>query len=504
MPAVTVNVKWGKQKFDNVEVNTDESPETFKAQLFALSGVPPDRQKLLIKGKTVQDHAWGDVTLTTGAGVMMMGSTEGIPAGPPPPASTKEGTGASGSAVDDEEDVPLGLMNLGNTCYLNATVQCFRAIPELRKALKNFSGRFAGFDSDQAKAQSVTAAVKVTYEEMDRNPEKVVPVVLVETMRKAYPRFAERGEHGTYAQQDANEAWTELMNNLKKQLPSGTGESTTSSGTNVVDQYLRGEFSVTMKCKESDAEPVVQFKEPFLQLSCFISQDVKYLQAGLASRLKETITKRSETLGRDAEFEKVNRIGRLPAYLTIQLVRFFFKERAAVGAKILKDVKFPFVLDVFDLCSEELQKELKPMRQKFKDADDTETERAVKRSKGMEKEESSEAYVDEPFSFANDAGSNNSGFYELQAVLTHQGRTNNSGHYVGWVKRGDIWLKFDDDKVSGVHPEEILKLSGGGDWHCAYLLLYGPRQLRTYLKAASETSAPVSTAKSGHEDMPVD
>lgn len=25
--------------------------------------------------------------------------------------------------------------------------------------------------------------------------------------------------------------------------------------------------------------------------------------------------------------------------------------------------------------------------------------------------------------------------------------------------------------------EDILKLSGGGDWHCAYVLLYGPRIL---------------------------
>lgn len=32
-----------------------------------------------------------------------------------------------------------------------------------------------------------------------------------------------------------------------------------------------------------------------------------------------------------------------------------------------------------------------------------------------------------------------------------------------------------------VHPvstDDILKLSGGGDWHCAYLLLYGPRILK--------------------------
>lgn len=41
----------------------------------------------------------------------------------------------------------------------------------------------------------------------------------------------------------------------------------------------------------------------------------------------------------------------------------------------------------------------------------------------------------------------------------------------------DEWVKFDDDKVSLVSPEDILRLSGGGDWHIAYVLLYGPRRL---------------------------
>ncbi len=54
--------------------------------------------------------------------------------------------------------------------------------------------------------------------------------------------------------------------------------------------------------------------------------------------------------------------------------------------------------------------------------------------------------------------------YELQAVLTHQGRSSSSGHYLAWVKHsGNVWLKLDDDKVYMVLEEDILKLSGGGE-----------------------------------------
>jgi hypothetical protein len=69
-----------------------------------------------------------------------------------------------------------------------------------------------------------------------------------------------------------------------------------------------------------------------------------------------------------------------------------------------------------------------------------------------------------------DPGSSNSAYYELQGVLTHQGRSSSSGHYVGWIKmkgpdasKPKTWYKMDDDKVSPVDEEEILKLSGGGN-----------------------------------------
>jgi len=36
--------------------------------------------------------------------------------------------------------MPAGLTNLGNTCYMNATVQCLKTVAELREALRNFQG----------------------------------------------------------------------------------------------------------------------------------------------------------------------------------------------------------------------------------------------------------------------------------------------------------------------------------------------------------------------------
>lgn len=132
-----------------------------------------------------------------------------------------------------------------------------------------------------------------------------------------------------------------------------------------------------------------------------------------------------------------------------------------------------------------------------------------------------------------DAGSNNSGFYELKAVLTHKGRSSNSGHYVAWTKQTDgtglstvqwcirpclcgvlmpvaagTWVLFDDDTVSVKKEDEILALSGSGggellaylqvasltlvlaaDWHTAYILLYASQPCKKIPVANAEDSA---------------
>ncbi|XP_037068997.1 ubiquitin carboxyl-terminal hydrolase 14-like [Pollicipes pollicipes] len=501
MPSFTVKVKWGKELFKDVELNTDEEPMLFRAQLFALTGVQPDRQKIMLKGMTLKTESWDNVKLKDGTTLLMMGSKEEDIA-QVPAERTKFVEDMTESELATALEMPAGLTNLGNTCYMNATVQCLKTVPELTDGLRQFK---SGYGTEGGYGQAVTAALRDLYASME-NVASVPPIIMLNVLHTAFPRFAERGEQGGFVQQDANECWTQLLIMLQqklaaKQEKTADGQVVASKYTSLIDQYFVGEFSSELKCVESEDEPLTTSTETFLQLSCFISQDVKYLHTGLKLRLQEQLTKRSATLDRDAAYTKTNRISRLPAYLAVQLVRFFYKEKEGVNAKVLKDVKFPMMLDTYDLCSEDLQKRLVPMRTKFKAWEDVKAETARAPTKGGQVQPTKEDVSYLPFSFEDDPGSNNSGYYELQAVLTHQGRSSSSGHYVGWARLASGWVKFDDDNVTAVTEEDILKLSGGGDWHCAYVLLYGPRRLPEAALAPPAAEAAGEPAAAPAEGM---
>ncbi|XP_067930379.1 ubiquitin carboxyl-terminal hydrolase 14-like [Watersipora subatra] len=487
MATYTVNVKWNKEKFEGLELDTSEPTEVFKAQLMALTGVEPDRQKVILRGSTLK-HTWdGFKGLKNGVTIQMMGSATALPQAPAEKTVFVEDMTEQQLATHLK--APAGLTNLGNTCYMNATVQCLRSIPELCETLATHSavGGAAAMDT----SSSITDGFQMLVKDLQDSSDAITPLIFLQKIFDAFPRFAERAEQGGFIQQDANEFWIELVRCLQLSLiRPGKSKS-------FIDEFMRIDYEKKLKCIESDDEPVSSSVEERYQLSCFIDSNVKHMMTGLKSGLKEHITKKSMILDRDAQFEASSLISRLPAYLPIQFIRFQYKSKEGVNAKILKDVKFTFTLDLFEMCTPELQQRLVPMREAMKVEDDkreNEVKQAQLKGEPLKK---SRKCVKLPYSFSGDDGSNNSGFYELQAVLTHKGRASSSGHYVAWVKRSEMeWIKFDDDNVTGITIDNIKELSGGGDWHTAYILLYGPKILQreeTPAEPSSATQEPMAT-----------
>jgi ubiquitin carboxyl-terminal hydrolase 14 len=185
----------------------------------------------------------------------------------------------------------------------------------------------------------------------------------------------------------------------------------------------------------------------------------------------------------------------------VHFVRFYWKKESTLSgtkagkAKILRNVSFPKIFDIYELCTDELKKSLdvgREFERKIREEEDARRLAGKEEEKKQEdvemKEESKtggpivnrkkqqkelEQKVSDEMLYRPHGSGLDAGHYQLVAVVTHKGRSADGGHYVGWVhKSGDDWLQYDDDLVSNVKIDDILALRGGGDWHTAYLCIY--------------------------------
>ena len=462
-----IKVRWNKNYF-SLDRNTLRTIADLKLEIKKRSQVQTDEQKMIFKGKVLKDDELIEIFPSNACITMLGAAPKEAQAIKPEVTFVEDLTQEQKMQILREkgEEIVFGLNNLGNTCYLNSTVQCLGRVKELRESLKEYATQNPDGLSALNPAKKLTYAWGSTYKLLDSATDAVTPMQLVKVIREINPMFAEV-DHGVCKQQDADECVSLLLNNIHDTLKTpGNGDEVYSKI--LIDELFGIEMMIKMKNQEETSE-VKNKKDVLYKLICYIDNNTLELVEGLKKSLKENIELFSDKLQRNTVFEKSQLINRLPNYLTVQFMRFYWKQAntltgAKAGkAKILKSVIFSKIIDLYDMCTDET-KELLNIGRKIesklmKDDKDFKVEN-VKREEGKE-------YVP-------------TGRYQLISIITHQGRSSESGHYIGWVhKKDDKWLKYDDSDVTMVTTNEVLELKGGGDWHMAYICFF--RQLEVPL-----------------------
>jgi ubiquitin carboxyl-terminal hydrolase 14 len=435
---------------------------------------------------------------------MMMGTASGGPALEKPKEAVRFVEDMTEAEVAQSDGaIPAGLQNLGNTCYMNSAVQTLRSIPELQQELATYTtsapgaadraAAFASLLGNPGLTSDLTASLRDMFKHMAETQEAFTPLMFLNSLRSNFPQFAERARDGHgYKQQDAEEAFSQIMTQLRQKLKIKETVDGEEKEISFVDKYMAGATSYVLECddpeaKEAGEEPE-QSTEPLYKVDCHITNETNHLRDCIAKGLvSEVEGKMSTVLNRKANYTKTSKIIRLPKYLPVHLMRFGWRNDTQKRAKIMRKISFPAELDIIEFCGDELQKTLAPIRNKFRDVRSVEldAERARKRQKRMnDGEEPPEASSSKKSDKSNDKSKgkkgddvempdveyktdaqleeerkaailaakkelleladpktasddtiNHTGLYELRGIIAHQGISADSGHYTAFIKK---------------------------------------------------------------------
>ncbi|PVG00083.1 cysteine proteinase [Serendipita vermifera] len=500
MSTLEVSIKHAG-KTQNIILDTSEPVSSFKQSIYEATGVPVDRMKVMSKGVVLKDDtSWSKLALKSGHQFMIIGAAGDLPKPPEKPIVFLEDMGDADLA--SALHLPVGLMNLGNTCYMNSTIQCLRAIPELHTALDAYEGSAVGGGQGQ-----LTTEMRRLYQSMRQTTERMIPALFLQRLRTVAPQFAEQRPGQGYAQQDAEECLGSILSSLRGASLAVPAKDT-SPAVDLVEKYIMGEMETELKCDESPEEDPTLSTTQFSKLDCNIGINTNYMHTGIKESLDQKIEKQSPSLGRSAVYSQRSRISRLPSNLFVHMVRFYWRRDINKKAKIMRKVKFPFEFDVLDLVTDDLKQKLLPVNTRLKEIEKERHERQKIRKRthksnlssnsagdrattappaasptitvgggsslvgeAMDVEENQasnepkERLQDERTTRAReadellelvhpdlrtDAGTNVTGIYELVALVTHKGASADSGHYIGYA-RADV-IKANQGATS--NPEE--------------------------------------------------
>ena len=342
----------------------------------------------------------------------------------------------SSRAPDDSESendsprAPIGLRNVGNSCFANSVTQCLLHMePFANYFLRGMSHAESGECSKAGEWCPICETEDLVRGYYGCGNKVFSPRSFLENIE-------EIGAHFIFGdQEDAHDFLVEWLDSIQVVMAK---EAAISDGRKKLDQrseetsliwqifggYTRGE----VRCECGFVSKTFQ---GFLTLELQISHGIRSLEGAL-----DAYTESEELSGdnqykcdhckrkRDAEVSSMLEIG--PNVLMIALKRFSY---FGFG-KINTQVSFPETLDLSPYMAE--------------DSEDRE-----------------------------DLG------YSLHAVIVHISRFSSAGHYIAFVKKGDQWFKCDDSSITPVDVGTVLRQN-------VYMLMYRRDKIKDHTTKGGE------------------
>uniref|UniRef100_A0A673KDA6 Ubiquitin carboxyl-terminal hydrolase n=1 Tax=Sinocyclocheilus rhinocerous TaxID=307959 RepID=A0A673KDA6_9TELE len=249
-----------------------------------------------------------------------------------------EGSGESCSPADwiRQEDCPVGIRNVGNTCWFSAVIQSLFHLPVFRRLVLNYclSERVL----EKCKSHSEKRNIAFMQElrclfalMVGSNRRFVDPSAAVELLRDAF-RTSE-------AQQDVSEFTHKLLDWLEDAFQlAANGNNPEDKQNNPMVQLFYGTFVAERLHEEKIVSNIEQFGQYPLQVNGFNNLDECLEGAMVEGEIELLHSDQTMSSGQERWFSK------LPPVLTFELSRFEFNQSLGRPEKIHKKLEFPQVI----------------------------------------------------------------------------------------------------------------------------------------------------------------
>ena len=330
-----------------------------------------------------------------------------------------------------------GLINMGNTCFLNSVLQClFYTTPLAEFLLSKEHSKRCRASRDEFCGLCVLERL---MQKVHRQGESVLrPIELVSRIKAV-------GKHFRPGRQEDSHEFLRLFIETMQKASLGNNNNETikldprSKETTVIHRMFGGYLQSTVTC--SSCRHVSRTFDQFLDLSLDVNKSETLNSAFKVFTTPELLSKgnryKCEACHRLVEAHKQFTIYKTPEILTIQLKRFSVNLFTGQTNKLNRTVNFSENLNISEWIS--------------------------------------------------DKNSGEGCQYRLYGVIVHEGNSCNSGHYHAFVRNStNVWYSMNDCSVHQVSLDTVLRQR-------AYILFY---QKQAPVKAAEDVEVDIMTTES--------